>query len=45
MAGYRNGPMCIRRSRVHRERLTRNGFLREVMKGWYIPSRPRGTGG
>lgn len=27
-------------SRVHRERLVKNGFLHEVMKGWYIPSRP-----
>src|ERR1035441_9404405 len=27
-------------SRTHRERLLANGFLREVMKGWYIPSRP-----
>ncbi len=27
-------------SRTHRERLLRNGFLREVVKGWYIPSRP-----
>ena len=27
-------------SRTHRERLTRSGFLKEVMKGWYIPSRP-----
>ena len=27
-------------SRVHRERLVRNGFLQEVMKGWYIPSKP-----
>lgn len=27
-------------SRVHRERLLKNGFIREVMKGWYIPSRP-----
>ena len=26
--------------RTHRERLKANGFLREVMKGWYIPSRP-----
>lgn len=26
--------------RTHRERLRSNGFLREVMKGWYIPSRP-----
>ena len=27
-------------TRVHRERLLKNGFLLEVMKGWYIPSRP-----
>jgi hypothetical protein len=27
-------------SRTHRERLLANGFLEEVMKGWYIPSRP-----
>ena len=27
-------------TRVHRERLTRNGFLCEVVKGWYLPSRP-----
>ena len=27
-------------SRTHRERLLSNGFLKEVMKGWYIPSRP-----
>lgn len=27
-------------SRVHRERLLKNGFLQEVMKGWYIPTRP-----
>ena len=27
-------------SRTHRERLRRNGFLQEVIKGWYIPSRP-----
>lgn len=26
--------------RTHRERLSANGFLREVMKGWYVPSRP-----
>jgi fido (protein-threonine AMPylation protein) len=26
--------------RTHRERLRANGFLREVMKGWYVPSRP-----
>jgi hypothetical protein len=27
-------------SRVHLERLLTNGFLQEVMKGWYISSRP-----
>jgi hypothetical protein len=27
-------------SRTHRERLIENGFLMEVMKGWYIPTRP-----
>lgn len=27
-------------SRVHRERLVENGFLREVMKGWLISSSP-----
>ena len=27
-------------SRTHRERLLKNGFLQEVMKGWYIPSNP-----
>ena len=27
-------------TRTHRERLLKNGFLREVMKGWYIPARP-----
>lgn len=27
-------------TRTHRERLQRNGFLREVMKGWYVPARP-----
>lgn len=27
-------------TRAHRERLLKNGFLREVMKGWYIPARP-----
>jgi hypothetical protein len=27
-------------SRGHRERLLKNGFLQEVMKGWYIPTRP-----
>ena len=27
-------------SRTHRERLVKNGFLEEVVKGWYIPARP-----
>lgn len=32
-------------SRTHRERLIKAGFLQEVMKGWYIPSRPDETQG
>lgn len=32
-------------TRTHRERLLRNGFLHQVMKGWYIPARPDGAGG
>jgi len=32
-------------TRTHRERLLNNGFLQPIMKGWYIPSRPKdGTG-
>jgi hypothetical protein len=27
-------------TRTHQERLVKNGFLLEVMKGWYIPARP-----
>jgi fido (protein-threonine AMPylation protein) len=27
-------------TRTHRERLLANGFLRAVIKGWYIPTRP-----
>jgi len=27
-------------SRTYRERLVKSGFLKKVMKGWYIPSRP-----
>ncbi|MEQ9286406.1 MAG: hypothetical protein RIG77_05830, partial [Cyclobacteriaceae bacterium] len=27
-------------SRTHKERLLKNGFLKEVIKGWYIPTRP-----
>ena len=33
---FRSGEL----TRVHRERLIRNGFLREVMKGWLISSSP-----
>lgn len=32
-------------TRTHRERLLKAGFLTEVMKGWYIPSRPDGQHG
>lgn len=32
-------------SRVHRQRLLKQGFIREVMKGWYISSRPDGRSG
>jgi len=32
-------------SRTHRERLLKAGFIREVMKGWYIPARPDEPGG
>jgi len=32
-------------SRAHRERLLKNGFLREVMKGWYRPARPDDAAG
>lgn len=38
-----NGAAAIRAkdmTRVHRERLLASGFLQEVIKGWYIPSRP-----
>lgn len=37
------GAMAIRSSqlsRLHRERLVKSGFLREVVKGWYIATRP-----
>ena len=27
-------------TRTHRERLVKNGFIKVVMKGWYIPARP-----
>ena len=32
-------------SRTHRERLVKNGFLQEVMKGWYIAANSRGEAG
>jgi hypothetical protein len=32
-------------TRTHRERLLRNGFVKEVMKGWYIPARPEEPAG
>ena len=28
-------------SRTHRERLVKNGFIKEVMKGWYISNNPQ----
>ncbi len=37
------GRMALQASdlgRTHRERLLKNGFIKEVMKGWYIPARP-----
>ncbi|MFT5115741.1 MAG: hypothetical protein ACI8P9_005094 [Parasphingorhabdus sp.] len=42
------GVVAIRSSdltRTHRERLLNNGFLQEVMKGWYIPARPDESAG
>src|SRR5690606_26485999 len=27
-------------TRTHRERLLKNGFIKDVMKGWYVPTRP-----
>lgn len=38
----RSGAAAIRArdlTRTHRERLLANGFLQEVIKGWYVPSR------
>ena len=31
--------------RAHRERLCKNGFLQEVIKGWYVAARPNVEGG
>lgn len=42
------GVVAIRSSdltRTHRERLRHNGYLQEVIKGWYIPARPDETAG
>jgi len=39
-----NGAAAIRAkdlSRTHKDRLVENGFLEEIMKGWYIPSKAR----
>ncbi len=44
----KTGMIAIRASalsRVHRERLVNNGFLQEVIKGWYIATRPDMTPG
>jgi len=32
-------------TRTHRERLVKSGFIKEVMKGWYVPSRPEEPAG
>ena len=42
------GAVAIRAThltRVNRERLLKQGFIQEVMKGWYIPARPDGPSG
>ncbi|MDA9981736.1 Fic family protein [Gammaproteobacteria bacterium] len=41
MVAMRSGDL----SRTHRERLCKNGFLEEVIKGWYVPARPDDTAG
>tara|TARA_R110001599_G_scaffold150929_4_gene335445 strand:+ start:70021 stop:71577 length:1557 start_codon:yes stop_codon:yes gene_type:complete len=38
-----NGTVAIKSSelsRTHRERLSKHGFIKEVLRGWYIPRRP-----
>lgn len=43
-----HGTVAIRSgdlTRTHRERLCKNGFLQEVIKGWYIPASPDETAG
>jgi len=32
-------------TRTHRERLVKSGFIKEVMKGWYVPARPEDPAG
>jgi hypothetical protein len=32
-------------TRTHRERLVKTGFIKEVMKGWYIPAHPEESTG
>jgi len=44
----KSGVVAIRSgdlTRTHRQRLCQNGFLQEVIKGWYIPARPDETSG
>lgn len=44
----KRGALAIRSAdltRIHRERLLQNGFLQEVIKGWYIPTHPDETVG
>ena len=45
----RRGVVAIRSpqhlSRTHRERLVESGFLREVVRGWYVASRPDESAG
>jgi Fic/DOC family len=44
----RRGVVAVRSSdlsRTHRERLVRGGWLLEVMKGWYVPSKPNEASG
>jgi fido (protein-threonine AMPylation protein) len=44
-----SGGRCVFRSaelsRVHRERLVRNGFMLEIMKGWLVSAKPGTTPG
>ena len=44
----KKGSVAIRSrdlTETHRKRLIKNGFLQEVMKGWYIPTYPENTKG